>query len=342
MSLNLTSLYPGDKDINISLDSHIDIEFDSNIDPFTIANGITIFSNSNVKWTGSMMAELDTGNSDVMDPFSGINVIEYSYSMSGGRNVTIVPTKPLKQNTQYFIQITPGNDPTRFLSKSTVGEAIYSQAMSGISIDSTYTGKRDGIYTIAFTSANNIDVSFNNVYIDSYTIEPDVKFLLNNNIFITIPSGYQSGDIIELPVYKAVGLSGLFKAYFTTSEYTTSTLKSIKIEDKLYKQIISDLKIVSTIPSCLSINNTRINPIIIKFNKNISAIQDIASKVRVFKLNLESGSSKKINYYYKISNDTLKIYMVNVDSMSEISDIPIFESAMETYSINSEYKLIML
>jgi hypothetical protein len=347
MALTLLTASPSDSTINVSIDSKIQLDFNAAVDPFTVANGISVYSVAGTKWTGSMMSELDTGLSDVSSPFDGIHIIEYSYAISGN-SVYITPTKPLDRHTQYYIQIVPGTDPSRFLSLKTTSNLIYSYATSGrnpeVNITGPYSGTINAVYTINISSITAsggvIDVSIDGIYDNSYQFFNNIEFSLNKKLTLSIEAGFEVGDSVSIPVFAPVGISGIYKIQFTTSDYTTSQITSTKIEDKLYNLEIASLKVVSTIPASLSLNNSRCNPIIVKFNKPIDLLQDFTSKIRIFKINIESGSAKRINYYVKPQGDTVKIYMISVDSMAEVSDLPIFDVAIEPFSITSNYKLV--
>ncbi len=49
---------------------------------------------------------------------------------------------------------------------------------------------------------------------------------------------------------------------------------------------------------------------------------------------------KKITFYPKANGNILKLYMVSVDNLSEITSLPIYEVASDTLSTFDDYKLI--
>lgn len=343
MAFTVLTSSPANGDQAVPLDTSIQLEFSQPPELFTVQNGISLYSIGAQTWTGSMMSQKDAATSDVKSSTDQITLVECSYSVSGS-NVTIKPTSLLQKNTQYYIQIAPGTDTAKVLTAATYDTPIYSYATSGnngvIEITSPYTGASNVVYELLFSSDSGFDLMVDGIYKDSYTFVQFQQFLLNKNINISINGTFGIGDIATINLYTPVGLSTLCKFSFVTSEYTSDVPQSTRIEDKLYKALLDELKVVSTIPPSLSVNNTRVNPIIIKFNKQLDQFQDIASSIKVFKINLETGSAKKINYYPQVNGDTVKIYMVTVDNISEVSHLPIFEVAADAYSITDDYTIV--
>lgn len=345
MSLNLLTCNINNNDIAIPIDTEIELTFSSHIEKFSALNGISIYSIGSQTWTGSMMSQMDSKTSDVKSKADQVNIVEYSYTVSGS-NVYIKPNSNLDQKTKYFIQVAPGSDPSRFVTSSTYDEPIYSyvnQSSNGIlEILSPFTGKSNCVYTFTFNSNTKFDLSVDGIYDGEYTFEQYKEIKINKNLRISLNGIFASGDTATVHCYAPVGLSTLTKIAFTTSEYIESTVKSTNIEDKLYSAFLSDFKIISTIPSSMSVNNTRVNPIIIKFNRSIdgSNIQDIVDKIRIFKLNFNNGSTKRINFYPQIKDNILKLYLISVDNLSEVSTLPLYEIVDDSLSISDEYKLI--
>ena len=345
MSLNLLTCNINNNDIAIPIDTEIELAFSAPLEKFSILNGISIYSIGSQTWTGSMMSQMDSKTSDVKSASDQINIVEYSYTISGA-NVYIKPKKNLDQKTKYYIQFAPGTDPTRFITSATYDDPIYTyanQASNGtMEIVSPFTGKSNCVYTFTFSSSTKFDLSIDGIYENEYKFDQYKEFKVNKNLSISLNGIFSSGDVITVHCYAPLGLSTLAKIIFTTSEYAESTVKSTNIEDKLYSSFLSDFKIISTIPSSMSVNNTRINPIIIKFNRSLDGnnIQDILDKIRIFKLSFNNGSTKRINFYPQVKDNILKLYMISVDNLSEVSTLPLYEIVDDSLSISDEYKLI--
>jgi hypothetical protein len=345
MSLNLLTCNINNNDISIPIDKEIELLFSAPLEKFSIVNGISIYSIGAQTWTGSMMSQMDSKTSDVKSSSDQINIVEYSYTISGA-NVYIKPNKHLEPKTKYYIQLAPGSDPERFITKSTFDEPVYNytnNSSNGIlEIVSPFKGNTNCVYVLTFNSSTNFDISIDGLYAGSYSFKQYEEFKINKELNVSINGIFNAGDTVTVNCYAPVGLSTLIKITFVTSEYIESTVKSTNIEDKLYSSFLTDFKVVSTIPSSLSVNNTRINPIIIKFNRSLNDtnIQNIVDKVRIFKLSFDNGSTKKINFYPQVKDNILKLYLISVDSLSEISTLPLYEVVDDSLSISDEYKLI--
>jgi hypothetical protein len=344
MAFTLISSTPGNQELAVPIDTKIELVFSKPVDFFTIQPGISLYSIGSQTWTGSMLSSKDSLTSDVKSSADQINLVEYSFAVSGS-TITLTPNAQLNKNTKYYLQIAPGSDLSRFLSASTCSQPIYSYATSGnngqVEILSSYNGSSNAVYQLLFNGSDSFDLMIDGMYSDSYSFVQHNELRLNKHISISLNGLFGVGDVVELQLIAPESISGLVKYSFTTSEYTEEAPRSTRIEDKLYATLLNELKIVSTIPASLSVNNSRVNPIIIKFNKPIDTIQDLLTKINIVKLNLETGSTKRIKYYPQILNDTLKLYLVQIDSMSTVSELPVFKVVEDAFSVNSSgYNLI--
>lgn len=322
MSLQLLSTSPANNAIDTTIDSKIEIGFNAEIDPFTIPFGISVYSIGPSTMTGPLMAELDVHSSDVNTPFDNISILDYSYEVSGS-NVILTPITPFKSQTKYYVQVVPGNDINRFLSLKTFSDVVYSRSDSNddgeVNITSSFTGSTGCTYLLSMGASGTFDLSKDRMYVDSYTFVDGVEFTLDKKINISINGAFSIDDTAEFHVYPASGVEAIYKISFLTTSYKTAIVKSTRIEDKLYKRLVADLKVISIIPSPLSINNERCNPVIIKFSKNLNTAQDFTDLVKVFKADIETGLTRKVTSYCSVNNDTLKIYLVSVEPTSEMA-----------------------
>lgn len=343
MALALIDSNIKNNDTAVPIDTEIKLEFSLPLELFSIARGISVYTLGSQTWTGSLLSQMDAKTSDVTSTTDQIELVDYTYKIDGS-TVTIKPLTQLNKKTKYFIQIAPGTDPYRFLTTSTFDEASYTyiDASDGIvEITKPYIGKDNLIYTLNFTDTNEFDLSVNDIYVDSYTFNYNEEFLLNKQVHISINGSFEDGDIASLNLYAPQGTDSLIKISFTTSDYVESTVKSINIEDKLLSFNTNNFKIVSTIPSNNSLNNSRINPVIIRFNRDISHLDpyELMEKIRIFKVNLDSGTTKNITFQPRIKGRELKLYMISTNSLSEIGNLPIYE-VMNNLAPNTEYQFI--
>lgn len=307
--LEILSILPSDKSINIPIDQKIQIVFSEEIDTFSVINGISIYTSSDGVWTGSELSQLDTKYSDVTDVNNDYNIVGYTYIINGN-TITLTPSSKLLEDKTYNISLFPGDDVTKFISTKTFATPILSQACSGITeVTSSYIGTENGTYTLYFNSNNSFDLDFNLVYSDSYTFT-DGQELNIGNISIKLSGVFQSGDTVEIPVFKATSLDALYKTSFTTNKYTTSAPTSQRVNDYTYTEQ-NLFNIVNSIPENNSVNNIPSNPITIKFNSNIKLDQDISNKINIKRISLEDGKVKQLNYKYKIIGNILKLYLTS-------------------------------
>lgn len=307
--LTISSILPLDKSINIPIDKSVQIVFSEPIDPFTIKNGISLYTSSNGIWTGPALSHLDTQYSEVTDVLDDYNIVDFTYTINDN-TLTIKPIANLLEDKTYYLSIFPGTDFTKVISTKTFDAPIYTFAPSGtISIESSFTGIENGIYNLFFTSSNTFDLSFNSVYVDSYTFTYD-QILTLDNINIKLNGAFEINNVVDITVYKGAGISSLYKTSFTTNKYTTSIPTSQKIDDYTYNGD-SLFKITNAIPENNSVNNSPCNPITIRFNTNLNMAQELSNKIAIKRISLLDGKVKELKYRYKILNNSIKLYLVS-------------------------------
>lgn len=308
MDLLIQSTTPAINAINTALDTPISITFNQPIDPFTIPYGISLYTLTDGLWTGPDLAILDTQYADVLDTSGEYTYFPFSYTVENN-TVKITPTVSLLPDRSYYLQVLPGSDPTRYLSKSTVGEITYSAGVSGqVNILSTYTGDTNSEFVLTFTSSGGFDLVKDSVYVDSYDFTANTPLALDN-ISISMTGEFKNGDTATFEAYKAVGTLSVYKIKFTTSKYTVSTPTSTILNE--IPDVLPELRIISSIPDNNSVNNTRCNPITIRFNQNLDKGQDVTKYVIIKRYDQDKGITSLLNYYYVIKNDTLKIYLIS-------------------------------
>lgn len=340
MALTVLLSSPQNNDISIPIDSEMQLTFSKPVDEFTVLNGISIYSIGAQTWTGSLLSSKDSLTSDVKSGSDEIDIIEFSAAVSGA-NVLITPTKSLNANTQYYLQVVPGEDPSRFLSAQTTDAAIYSLGASGtVNILSAYSGILTGIYTLLFTSPTTFDVLFDGIFSNSYTFSTN-PITIEDNLTLSISSGFKLSDTATINVYAPEGLSTICKITFTTSQYQSDAPTSIKIEDKLYANVVNELKVVNTIPPAFSVNNNCVNPVTIKFNRAIDSMQELSEKIKIHKINIETGDIRRIKYTATVNGAIVKLYLESVEHVAEISDAHIYGLDIDKLSRIESYNYIV-
>lgn len=313
MSLSIVSITPANASMSTPIDSKIVIELTDQIDPFTVPNGVSLYVSSKTLWDNQELVALDTKYSEVLDIGDTNTFFPFKYQLNN-TTLTITPSISLLPDKTFYIDIFPGNDATRYISKQTTGAPLIVGANGNkVSINSAYTGSNNSGFDITFSSSDGIntdtvDVSKGIVSVGSFKFENNKDIDIGELTF-SISGVWEIGDSISIPVFKAVGLSDIYRTTFTTSKYTTTTPTSHKIE------FLSDneeqLRVIKTHPEDMSMDNKSINPIVIKFNKPLKADQILTDKIIIKRLGLDTGTSKNIAQYYKIENDTLKVYMIS-------------------------------
>lgn len=314
MALRIISINPENNKLDTSLDSKIIIEVDNDIDPFTVSTGISIYTKSDSLWSGPDLSTLDTKFSDVLDIQKENTYYPFTYQISN-RVITITPSINFIPDREHFITIYPGNNVTRYLSENTI-VYIGTVAPTGntIEITSAYSGLDNKTFDITFSSSNGenvdtIDVMNGVNRIGSFPYSPNSNINIGELSF-TLRGNWDIDNSIEIQVKPGHGLTSIYETKFTTSKFTTITPKSKKID------YISDnenpLQVISTLPEDMTIDNKLVNPVVIKFNKPLKPLQDLSGKIKIKRKSLETGFSKNINYYYKIQDNTVKIFMLSV------------------------------
>jgi hypothetical protein len=138
---------------------------------------------------------------------------------------------------------------------------------------------------------------------------PEVEVNIGELTLVVNGALWEVGDAISIPVYKASGVEDVYTTKFTTSKYDIITPRSKKIE--FISDVLDPIRVVKTIPGDGTFGNRSINPIVIKFNKEIKPEQTLTDKIQIKRLGLDTGITKNITQYYKIAGDTVKVYMIS-------------------------------
>jgi hypothetical protein len=313
MALSIVALSPSNGNNSVPIDSTISIELTDFVDPFTVPNGVSIYVASKAIWDNPVLAELDTKYSEVLDIGEANTYFPFKFQIDG-KIITITPEISLLPDMNYFIDILPGNDATRYLSTKTVGVPIVVNAASGtIDFTGAYTGSNNETFELTFSSSDGIstdtvDVSKGIRIVGSFKFVSGTELNIGELKFI-LRGTWDIGDSVSIPVFKAVGLTNIYRVEFITSKYTTTTPRSNKI------QFVSDspdaFRVVSSFPENMSMCNTLCNPIVLKFNKTLDPTQNISDLISIKRTSFDTGETKNITKYFKIDNDTVKIYMIS-------------------------------
>ncbi len=312
MSLNVLNITPVDKSINIPIDSTFLIEFDSPIDPFTILNGISLYTIADGLWSGPDTAILENHDGTTGDYIQA----SFSYTIEDNK-VFLKPIEPLLQEKTYFITVLPGNDSTRFVSLLTVEEPTYIKSIpssGACEILSSYTGIDNSTFTIDITSPSTIEITKGITYLGEYTFTPNEELDIGE-LSMSFNNLFNIGDQIVINVFKASGVSIIYKTSFETSKYITLTPQSTSLTvppGNILSQLVSPFKIIGTIPEDFSINNEKCNPIVIRFNKPIKIDDNIIDKIKIKRTSVDTSKVSLISFYYRITGNTLKIFMTSV------------------------------
>lgn len=313
MPLTITSIIPTEAKNDVPIDSSIIIEVSEEIDVFSVANGITLYTESRGILNDKDLIGLDTKYTEILDIGEVNTPFPFGYQVNGN-TIEITPTVSLIPDTTFYVDIFPGNDVTRYLSKKTVGNPLVISESGIIGINSSYTGSADDTFEITFSSsdgitADTVDVAKGITQVLSTQFESD-KVIDLGELKITLDGTWDVLDSISIPVFKASGPADLYRTNFTTSKYTTISPKSNKIE--YVSDTIAPFNMVSTTPEDMSIGNQTCNPIVIKFNKALKQDQNLTDKIKIKRVDFNTGITKNINQYFKIEGDTVKIYMISV------------------------------
>jgi len=309
--LEITSILPLNNSVNIPIDQKITIEFNEPIDIFSIINGISVYTTSDGVWSGPDLSILDTKYSDVLSVSDDYYNVQYTYAVSGNV-IEITPSASLLPDRTYYVSVFPGNDVSRYVSTETYADAVYTRVASStgtLAVSSPYVGADNGEYEITITDTDTFDLLFGIEYLGTFTFADGIDVDLGN-ITIKLTGAFDIGDIISVPVFKASGISSLYKVCFTTNKYVTAIPTSQRVDDTDFTSL-SPLSITNTIPKNYSVNNMSCNPITIKFNKDIKADQDLTDKITIQRTDLLTGRIKDLKYRYKINGNILKLYLIS-------------------------------
>lgn len=321
MALTVLAITPEDLNNSVTIDSKVVIEFNGSVDPFTLANGISVYAETENLWSGPDLAALDTKYRDVLLIGQDYSYYPFTYSVDGN-TVTLNLQVSMIPDKTHYVSVLPGDDATRYVSSPTTGAPVYNKIdplLSGtVDIVSQFTGPSTGAYTLTFTDTNKVDVILDADYLGEF-IYINGEELNLGALKVSISGNWTINDTVSIPVYKASGVDVVYKSKFITTKYTVTTPTSIRIEDKLKAQSIAkSLKVIGTIPQGLSVNNSKCNPIVIKFSAPIDATQDFTSKIRISKTSLVTGQIKAVSYFVKATGDTIKIYLVAINNSGTV------------------------
>ena len=290
MELQILSTIPADGNNDVTIDTNIVINFNQAIDKFTVDNGVSLY---------------------IMNSDGTYDFLPYSSTILGSR-LTLIPTT-LFSNKTHYLTILPGNDPSRFLSTETVSDPIYTRigASTGtVSPLSYFKGTVNTTYTLLFGANSTVDITKGLSFLGTFDYSDNVNIGDSDLSFSTIGQ-FDIGDEVTLGCFKATGVTSIYKVSFDTTKYTTITPGSIEITDESIAPP-EELFIVDTIPENLSTNNIKCNPIVIKFNKDISTSQDLLSKIKITKSDVLGSNKRNVEFEYTTSGNILKIYLKSI------------------------------
>lgn len=321
MDLSVISITPEDGEKKVRIDSSIVIEFSDPIDPFSVSKGISIYTPNTVLWSGPDMAQLDTKYKDILHTDEEFTYYPLKYTVDGNK-VTIKPQISFTQNKIHYISIYPGNDVTRYVSKATFSKPVITRIGNSeglIDITSSYSGNVDGIYEITFIDSDTINVVLNNTIAKTFNVVCDEELSIGD-LCIMISGEFESGDSVSIDVFKASGVTKVYKNSFVTTEYDIKSTASNRIEDKINnnKLTTKPLQVVATIPKSLSVNNSISNPVTIKFNQELDTTQKFLDCINITKTSLVNGKVKALDFFVKPVNDTIKIYIIGTSNTKPI------------------------
>lgn len=314
--LQVLDIQPANNSIDISIDSKIRITFDQAIDPFSVSNGISLYTPTDGQWIGPEASILDTELKDVLDIGQDYSYFSYDFTIEGN-TVIITPQASLLPERKFYVAVYPGSDAERYISASTVSTLTYERAgvsEGTVNIVSSYLGEENGSYRLDFDGNGNFDLTRDgSVYLGqfSYTENSVVEL---DDINLSITGSFDAGDTVSFDVFTAQGTDSIYRVSFTTSQYKTfeENFQSTEITTIESAQVIPSIKLVNSIPDNLSVDNTRINPITLKFSESLDLNQDISSEIVIRLKDIDTGRVRRVNYYYKINNEILKLYLLTL------------------------------
>lgn len=313
-NLNVIDITPIDGSSYAALDAKLSITFDAPVDPFTVAQGVSLYTKSEGLWSGPDLDVLDSKYSDVLTIGDEFTYTQLTIDIVGN-TVNLTPQISLFPNKTYFLQVLPGDDITRYISQKTFGDPTYTRVATStgvLTVNSYYSGTDDDIYTFTFSkvgASSNIDVLKGSDYIGGFTYVPGDTLAIQD-IQLVFTGQFDDGDLITLDVFKPRGVTQVYKSTFTTSEYKTSSPTVSKKITSL-SELPRPLRIMDSKPDDQSIDNTFCNPITIRFDRAIKP--DLTNKLRIKKIDMTTGEIRFCKYYVKCTGNILKIYLTGFE-----------------------------
>jgi hypothetical protein len=309
MNLSIISINPPNGSVNTFLDIPISIEFSQPVDPFTIKNGIGLYTIKKATF-GENPIQIETNYSEYVNLIDDYAYFDYNYTIEGNI-VTISPIVRLFPDCQYYITVFPGDNGERHVSKATVASPVYTRTASSVGVLNVvtyYKGNNEAIYQILINAGNSFDVLKDGVFQDSFTYTDSVPVSIDNNIGFSLTGVFDEGDLITLNCFPTEGLTSLYQTTFSTSKYvivepTSQTIESLGIP----------LELISSHPKNFSVNNQRCNPITLTFSRNLDTEQNILNNIEITKRDYDTGLTSNITYYYKIMGNILRLYLIGVE-----------------------------
>lgn len=332
--LTIITIDPHDTATSVGIDTKVLIEFSEPVYSPSINYGINIFTERPAQWYGNQASIMDTANSDVFNIGQQTEIINGTFTLDEyGTIVTFTPSSSLKPDTTYTIQVLPGIDPERYITKnlfSTFSYTYTSNTQQILTLTRPYKGLADidieltfGYDSQALPPIYTIDAIVNGTRYYSIDYIKGEEFNIEG-VYLTASDYFAVGDTVTFNAYAPEGLTSVVQTSFTTSYYETATVESKKLDDELYRINYSEIRILETTPKDLTINNVRCNPLTVKFNKILDPIQDLTDNISAVKYDMITGNAYKLNTQGKISSDTIKLYFTGIDmtySLDGLEDI---------------------
>ena len=309
MQLEILSINPPNGTLNTFLDIPIRIEFNQPIDPFTVKNGIGLYTIKKSAF-GENPITIDTNYSEYINAVDDFLYYNYNYTLEGN-TVVIHPIAQMSADFTYYITAFPGDNGERYVSKSTIKSVSYTRVNNSVGLAHIVTyfkGSNDTTYQLIINADSTFDVLKNNIFQDTITYVVGVPVSVDSSLGVSLDGVFSTGDIVSIECIPSEGLTSLYQTSFTTSKYV--------IKDPISQTIESmgvPLEILKTQPKHLSVNNQRCNPITITFSRTLDPEQDIANNIEITKRDFENGLTSNLTYYYKIMDNILRIYLIGVE-----------------------------
>ena len=321
--LELVRVTPTEGTYDVAIDSSIVLEFDGYIDPFTVTNGIALYTSSSGIWSGPSLAIQDTQFSDVLTTGDQYNICNYSYTIDNtdpnGSKLTLKPLTSLEPEQNYYISIFPGNDPSRYLSTATVAKPVYERVSSSdgaINILSAYSGKDPLSYILSFSGPNKFDLTSGLTYIPNQVFSFGQPFNIGD-LIISITGTFEAGDTVSIYCIPAQGVQVDYKMSFQTSKYELVVPGSKSVQ--FANDFNIPLQVIRSTPEDQSIHNESYNPITITFNKLLDPDLNFNDYISIKRTDLITGEVRRVGYYYRIvDGNKMQIFMTSVNGVAYI------------------------